>query len=38
MRAEYVWGESYKTALLEIDDSKLLERIQVSNRAIDARL
>jgi hypothetical protein len=38
MRAEYVWDESYKAALLEIDDNKLRERIHVANSAIDARL
>ena len=38
MRAEYVWDESYKAAVLETDDKKLRERIQVAKGAIDMRL
>jgi hypothetical protein len=38
MRAEYVWDESYKAAVLETDDKKLGERIQVAKGAIDMRL
>jgi hypothetical protein len=38
MRAEYVWDESYKAAVLETDDKKLGERTQVAKGAIDMRL
>jgi hypothetical protein len=38
MRAEYVWDESYKAAVLETDDKKLGERIHVAKGAIDTRL
>jgi hypothetical protein len=38
MRAEYVWDEAYKAAILQTDDKKLRERIQVAKGAIDTRL
>jgi len=38
MRADYVWDESYKAAVLETDDKKMGERIQVAKGAIEARL
>ena len=38
MRADYVWDESYKAAVLETDDKKMPERIQAAKGAIDARL
>jgi hypothetical protein len=38
MRADYVWDESYKTAVLETDDKNLGDRIHVAKGAIDARL
>jgi hypothetical protein len=38
MRAEYVWVESYNAAVIETDDKKLRERIQVAKGAIDTRL
>lgn len=38
MRAEYVWEEVYKAAMVEIDDGKLPHRIQAAKAAIDNRL
>jgi|HubBroStandDraft_6_1064221.scaffolds.fasta_scaffold81371_2 hypothetical protein len=38
MNADYVWEESYKTAILETDDSKLPNRLQAAKGAIDTRL
>lgn len=38
MNADYVWKESYKTAVLETDDTKLTNRIQAAKGAIDERL
>jgi len=38
MRAEYVWDESYKAAVLETDDKKMGELIQEAKAAIDTRL
>jgi hypothetical protein len=38
MRAEYVWEEVYKAALVETDDGKLPNRIQAAKVAIDNRL
>ena len=38
MRADYVWVESYNAAVIETDDKKLRERIQVAKGAIDMRL
>jgi hypothetical protein len=38
MRAEYVWRESYQAAILETDDRKLPQRLQVAKAAIDDRL
>ena len=37
MRADYVWVESYNAAVIETDDKKLPERIQVAKNAIDTR-
>jgi hypothetical protein len=38
MRADYVWQESYQAAILETDDRKLPQRLQVAKAAIDDRL
>jgi hypothetical protein len=38
MKADDVWQELYKAAVLEADDEKLQERIQAAKAAIDARL
>jgi hypothetical protein len=38
MRADYVWDESYKAAILETDDKKLPNRLQAAKGAIDTRL
>jgi hypothetical protein len=38
MNADYVWEESYKTAILETDDAKLTNRIRAAKGAIDERL
>jgi hypothetical protein len=38
MRADYVWDESYKAAVLETDDKKLPDRIRAAKGAIDTRL
>lgn len=38
MRAEYVWNELYKAAVLETDDGKLQQRIHAAKSAIDIRL
>ena len=38
MRAEYVWEEVYKAAIVETDDRKLPNRIQAAKAAIDNRL
>lgn len=38
MRADYVWDESYKAAVLETDDNKLPDRIRAAKGAIDTRL
>ena len=38
MKADDVWQELYKAAVLEADDEKLQERIQAAKGAIDARL
>jgi hypothetical protein len=38
MIADYPWGRSYKSAILETDRSRLAERIQAAERAIMARL
>jgi hypothetical protein len=38
MKADYVWDDSYKAAILETDDKKLGERIHVAKGAIDMRL
>jgi hypothetical protein len=38
MRAEYVWQASYQAAILETDDRKLQQRLQVAKAAIDDRL
>jgi hypothetical protein len=38
MRPDYVWDESHKAAVLETDDKRMGERIQVAKGAIDARL
>jgi len=35
MRAEYVWEEVYKAALVETDEGKLPNRIQAAKVAID---
>jgi hypothetical protein len=38
MRADYVWEESYKAAILETDDTKLPNRLHAAKGAIDRRL
>jgi hypothetical protein len=38
MRADYVWEKSYKTAILETDDTKLSNCLQAAKVAIDKRL
>src|ERR1700726_840621 len=38
MIAEYPWGRSYQTAILETDRSKLAKHIQVAERAIMTRI
>jgi hypothetical protein len=38
MRADYVWDESYKAAVLETDNNKLPDRIRAAKSAIDTRL
>jgi hypothetical protein len=38
MKADYVWEESYKTAILETDDAKLPNRLRAAKGAIDTRL
>jgi hypothetical protein len=38
MRADYVWEEVYKAAILETDDEKLPDRIGVAKGAIDQRI
>jgi hypothetical protein len=38
VRPDYVWDESYKAAVLETDDKKMVERIQAAKGAIDDRL
>jgi hypothetical protein len=38
MKADYVWQKSYKTAILETDDTKLPNCLQVAKDAIDKRL
>jgi hypothetical protein len=38
MKADYVWDESYKAAVLETDDTKMLNRLRAAKGAIDSRL
>ncbi len=38
MRADSVWEESYKAAILETDDKKLPNRLHAAKSAIDTRL
>jgi hypothetical protein len=38
MKADYVWNEPYRAAILETDDAKLPNRLKVAKAAIDARL
>lgn len=38
MKADYVWEELYKAALLETDNQKLPNRSRTAKAAIDARL
>ena len=38
MRADYVWEESYKAAILETDDNKVADCIRSAKHAIDNRL
>jgi hypothetical protein len=38
MRADYVWDESYKAAILETDDKKLRNCLHAAKGAIDKRL
>lgn len=38
MIAEYPWGRSYETAMLETDRSKLAKHVQVAEQAIVARV
>jgi hypothetical protein len=35
MKADYVWEESYKAAILETDDAKLPNRLRAAKGAID---
>jgi hypothetical protein len=38
MKVDYVWETSYKTAILETDDTKLPNCLQAAKAAIDKRL
>jgi hypothetical protein len=38
MKADHIWEELYKAAVLESDDEKLHKRIYAAKAAIDARL
>jgi hypothetical protein len=38
MKPDYVWEKSYKTAILETDNTKLPNCLQVAKAAIDKRL
>jgi hypothetical protein len=38
LRAEYVWDEAYKAAILETDDKELPNRLRTAKSAIDKRL
>ncbi len=38
MKAEYAWQETYQAAIIETDDGKLPNRLQVAKAAIDNRL
>ena len=38
MRADYVWEEPYRAAVLEVDRAKLPERLNTAKAAIDDRL
>ena len=38
MNADYAWEKSYKTAILETDDTRLPNCLQVAKAAIDKRL
>ncbi len=38
MRADYVWDEEYKAALLETHDNELPSRLRRAKAAIDKRL
>jgi hypothetical protein len=38
MNADYIWEKSYKTAILETEDTKLPNCLQVAKAAIDKRL
>jgi hypothetical protein len=38
MNAEYPWTESYRAAITETDDPKLLTRLHAAKAAIDHRL
>ena len=38
MKADYVWDDSYKAAILETDDKKLPNCVQAAQAALDARL
>jgi hypothetical protein len=38
MKADYVWEESYKAAILETDDKKLPDHLHAAKGAIDRRL
>jgi hypothetical protein len=38
MSTDYNWRESYQAAIVEIDDTKLRERLQAAKAAIDTRL
>jgi hypothetical protein len=38
VRADYVWDEEYKAALLETHDKELANRLHIAKAAIDRRL
>jgi hypothetical protein len=38
METEYIWQESYQTAIIETDDGQLPNRIKAAKAAIDTRL
>ena len=38
MKTDFVWQESYRAAMIEVDDKNLPSRLLASKAAIDARL